>query len=221
MAYQRDISTESRAEPQGALRRLADAAWQNVLLAGIASALLGVLVLAWPGATLLAVAILFGVYLLVSGVFQIAAALGTHTSTSLRVMGFISGALSVLLGLLCFRSALESVLMLALWVGIGWLFRGITLTLAAAHDPSMPARGWLVLAGIVSVLGGVVMITSPFTSLAVLTVLSGCWLLALGIVEIVTAFRIRSRAKQALPGEGPSWAPGPGGVASGPPRRTP
>ncbi|MFG2147301.1 HdeD family acid-resistance protein [Streptomyces sp. NPDC048696] len=199
MAYQRDTSTDPGAEYQGVLRWLADAAWQNVLLAGIASVLLGVLVLAWPGATLLAVAILFGVYLLVSGVFQIAAALGTHTSTSLRVMGFISGALSVLLGLLCFRSALESVLMLALWIGIGWLFRGITLTLAAAGDTYMPARGWLLLAGVVSVLGGVVMIASPFKSLAVLTVLSGCWLLALGITEIITAFRIRSRAKHTLP----------------------
>lgn len=200
MAYQRATSTDPGPELQGVLRQLADTAWQNVLLAGIASVLLGVMVLAWPDATLLAVGILFGVYLLVSGISQISAALGTHTTTALRVMGFISGALSVLLGLLCFRSALESVLLLALWIGIGWLFRGITLTMAAAGDPYMPARGWWVLAGIVSILGGVVMIASPFDSITVLTVLAGCWLLALGIVEIVTAFRIRGRAKQVLPG---------------------
>ncbi|MGH1554451.1 hypothetical protein ACRAWF_28435 [Streptomyces sp. L7] len=32
--------------------------------------------------------------------------------------------------------------MLALWIGIGWLIRGITQTLAAASDQNMPARGW-------------------------------------------------------------------------------
>ncbi|MFF4528412.1 HdeD family acid-resistance protein [Streptomyces sp. NPDC001407] len=200
MAYQRETSTDPRPPLDGALRRLADAAWQNVLLAGIASAVLGVLVLVWPGASLLVAAVLFGVYLVVSGIFQLASALGTHTSTSLRVMAFISGALSILLGLLCFRSALESVLFLALWIGIGWLFRGITLTLAAASDPYMPARGWLLFAGIASTLGGIVLIASPLKSVAVLTILAGCWLLALGIIEIITAFRLRSRTRQILAG---------------------
>ncbi|GGP86424.1 hypothetical protein GCM10010278_76100 [Streptomyces melanogenes] len=139
--------------------------------------------------------VLFGVYLLVSGIFQLSSALGTHASTGLRVMAFISGTLSILLGLLCFRSALESVLLLAVWIGTGWLFRGITLTLAAAGDPYMPARGWLLFAGIASTLGGIVLIASPFKSVAVLTVLAGCWLLALGVTEIVTAFRLRGHAR--------------------------
>ncbi|MEU8893190.1 HdeD family acid-resistance protein [Streptomyces sp. NPDC048442] len=179
---------------EGPLHRLGRGAWQAVLAAGLAALVLGVMVLAWPGATLVAVAALFGVYLLVSGVMQLVAAFGTHVSTALRVMAFISGALSILLGLFCFRGAMQSLLLLALWIGIGWLFRGITQTVAAASDPQMPARGWQVCLGIVSALGGIVLITSPLDSVAVLTVIGGCWLIAVGIVEIVTAFRIRSRA---------------------------
>ncbi|GGL98608.1 membrane protein [Streptomyces fumigatiscleroticus] len=181
---------------EGPLHLLSRAAWQAVLLTGVASLVLGVLVLAWPGASLFAAGVLFGLYLLVSGVLQLAAAFGTHTSAALRVLAFVSGALSILLGLFCFRGPLQSTLLLALWIGIGWLIRGITQVLAAAHDPAVPARGWQIFLGVVTVAAGVVLIDSPFASLAVLTVVGGCWLLVVGAVEIVTALRIRGRARQ-------------------------
>ncbi|MEU2420537.1 HdeD family acid-resistance protein [Streptomyces sp. NPDC007851] len=185
------------AEPpfEGPLHALAKAAWQTVLITGIASLILGILVLVWPGATLLAAGVLFGIYLLISGIFQLVAAFGTHKTTSLRVLAFISGALSILLGLFCFRGPLESILLLALWIGIGWLIRGITQTIAAVHDPAVPARGWLIFLGIVTFIAGIVLIVSPFQSVAVLTLVAGIWLVVVGIVEIVSSFGIRGRAK--------------------------
>ncbi|MFI6642955.1 HdeD family acid-resistance protein [Streptomyces sp. NPDC050504] len=189
-------NTMDRPPPlRGPFQQLARSAWQAVLVSGVLALLLGVVVLAWPGATLLVIGAFFGAYLLVSGIFQIVAAFGTHVSTALRVMAFISGALSILLGLFCFRSATQSLLLLALWIGIGWLFRGITQTIAALADEDMPARGWMVLSGIVGTLAGAVLIVSPFSSIAVLTVFGGCFLVATGVVEIVTGLRIRSRAK--------------------------
>ncbi|MFJ3668076.1 HdeD family acid-resistance protein [Streptomyces sp. NPDC090106] len=179
---------------EGPLHALSQAAWQIVLLTGIASLVLGVLVLIWPGSTLLATGVLFGVYLVVSGVFQLVSAFGTHRTTGLRVLAFISGALSILLGLFCFRGPMQSILLLALWIGIGWLIRGITQTLAAASDPSMPARGWQILLGVVTFVAGIVLIDSPFESVAVLTVVGGIWLVAVGVIEIVTAVRMRGRA---------------------------
>ncbi|MFF7632184.1 HdeD family acid-resistance protein [Kitasatospora sp. NPDC008050] len=180
----------------GPLRQLARAAWQALLLAGLAAAVLGVLVLAWPHATLVVVGVLFGLFLLVSGLVQLAAAFGTHTATALRVMAFISGALSIVLGLFCFRGTLESILLLGLWIGIGWLFRGITQIMAAASDPGTPARGWLILLGAINALAGIVLVSWPIRSVTVLTVVAGCWLLAVGLVEIATALRMRHLAKR-------------------------
>ncbi|MEU6163048.1 HdeD family acid-resistance protein [Streptomyces tanashiensis] len=189
-----------RDVPPGPLGMLAGFAWQALLVAGLVSLVLGVLVLAWPEATLTVVGVLFGLYLLFSGVVQLVAAFGTHATTALRVMAFISGALSILLGLFCFRGATQSILLLALWIGIGWLFRGIMQTVAAASDPAMPARGWQIFLGIVSALAGIVLIVSPLESAAVLTVLGGIWLLVVGATEIITAFMVRSRAKDLPPG---------------------
>ncbi|MFF0221832.1 HdeD family acid-resistance protein [Streptomyces sp. NPDC004629] len=189
-----------RHEPEppfeGPLHALSRAAWQVVLLTGVASLILGVLVLVWPGASLLAAGVLFGIYLLISGVFQLIAAFGTHKATSLRVLAFISGALSILLGLFCFRGPMQSILLLALWIGIGWLIRGITQTLAAASDGAMPARGWQIFLGIVTFVAGIVLIVSPFASIAVLTLVGGIWLVAVGIVEIFTSVRIHGHARQ-------------------------
>ncbi|MEU4100735.1 HdeD family acid-resistance protein [Streptomyces tanashiensis] len=204
-----------RDVPPGPLGMLAGFAWQALLVAGLVSLVLGVLVLAWPEATLTVVGVLFGLYLLFSGVVQLVAAFGTHATTALRVMAFISGALSILLGLFCFRGATQSILLLALWIGIGWLFRGMMQTVAAASDPAMPARGWQIFLGIVSALAGIVLIVSPLESAAVLTVLGGIWLLVVGATEIITAFMVRSRAKDLPPGAG-SWP-----VRRSPTRTTP
>ncbi|MDR6977132.1 uncharacterized membrane protein HdeD (DUF308 family) [Streptomyces sp. 3330] len=181
---------------EGPLHALSRAAWQIVLLTGVASLILGVLVLVWPGASLFAAGILFGLYLVISGIFQLASAFGTHRATSLRVLAFLSGALSLVLGLFCFRGPMQSTLLLALWIGIGWLIRGVTQILAAAHDSTMPARGWQIFLGIVTFVAGIVLIDAPFESVGVLTLVAGVWLVAVGAVEIVTALRIRSRARQ-------------------------
>lgn len=187
---------QDEPEFEGPLFALSKAAWQVVLLTGVASLILGVLVLVWPGASLFAAGILFGIYLLISGIFQLVSAFGTHRATSLRVLAFISGALSIVLGLFCFRGPMQSILLLALWIGIGWLIRGITQTLAAIHDQAMPARGWQIFLGIVTFIAGIVLIDSPFRSVAVLTLVCGIWLVAVGVVEIVTAVRMRGLAKK-------------------------
>ncbi|MGW2209600.1 HdeD family acid-resistance protein [Streptomyces sp. NPDC001781] len=200
MDKDRERAERERHDPEepleGPLHMLSQAAWQVVLLTGIASLILGILVLIWPGATLVAVGVLFGIYLLVSGVFQLVSAFGTHRKTSLRVLAFISGALSILLGLFCFRGPMQSILLLALFIGIGWLIRGITQTMAAISDKQMPARGWHIFLGIVTFIAGIVLIDSPFESIAVLTLVGGWWLIIVGIVEIVTSFRIKGRAKE-------------------------
>ena len=183
----------------GPLQQLARNAWQAVLLIGVAAVLLGIMALAWPHATLAVIGALFGIYLLVSGIMQLVAAFGTHLDASLRVLAFISGAISILLGLFCFRGAFESILLLAVWIGIAWLFRGIAQIAAASSDPAMPARGWQLFAGVVGVLAGVVVLASPFSSIHILTVFAGIWLLVTGVVEIATGLRIRSHARQLPP----------------------
>jgi uncharacterized membrane protein HdeD (DUF308 family) len=60
----------------------------------------------------------------------------------------------------------------------------------------MPARGRQILLGALTFVAGIVLIDSPFESVAVLTLVGGSWLVVVGVVEIITALGIRTRARQ-------------------------
>ena len=104
------------------------------------------------------------------------------------------------MGFFCFRDKLESILLLALWIGISWLFRGFTLLAAALSFDHLPGRGWQAFSGLVIVIGGGVLIGSPLDSIEILTLVAGCWLIAIGVVDVISAFQVRHRLKALTPG---------------------
>ncbi|WP_378729725.1 HdeD family acid-resistance protein [Nocardia brasiliensis] len=176
---------------EGPLQSLARSAWQTVLVTGLLSVVLGVIILIWPGPTLLAAGVLFGIYLVVSGFLQLMAAFGFPSSTGVRVLAFISGVLSIAIGIFCFRDELTSILLLAIWIGIGWLFRGVSVVVMSLSEPTMPGRGWNIFFGVITVIAGVVLIAWPLESVATLAVVVGVWLIVLGIMEVIVAFGVR------------------------------
>jgi len=194
------MTTSEKTVVEGPLHQLARSTWQLLLLTGIVTVALGVVALAWPGATLVVAGVLFGTYLVVSGIGYVLAAFGTHAGAAMRVLTLLGGILSVVLGIFCFRDRLESILLLALWIGIGWLFRGMTLLAAALSFDHLPARGWQALSGVIIVVGGAVLVASPIDSIAILTLVAGCWLIVIGIVDVITAFQVRHRLGAPSPG---------------------
>jgi len=190
-----DMTIGDRPVFEGPLRQLARSAWQLLLFIGVTAVALGVIVLVWPGKTLLVAGVLFGIYLVVSGIGYVFAAFGTHAGAAMRVLMFLTGVVSLVLGFFCFRDKLESILLLALWIGISWVFRGVTLLAAALSFDHLPARGWQALAGAIIIIGGGVLIIYPLDSIAVLTLVAGWWLIVIGIIDVIDALQVRHRAK--------------------------
>jgi uncharacterized membrane protein HdeD (DUF308 family) len=189
------MTTSEKTVFEGPLHQLARNTWQLLLLISITAVALGVIVLAWPGKTLVVAGFLFGIYLVVSGFGYMFSAFGSHAGAAMRVLAFLTGAVSLVLGFFCFRDKLESILLLALWIGIGWVFRGVTLLAAALSFDHLPGRGWQVVSGLIIIVGGGVLIIYPFDSIEVLTLVTGCWLIAIGIVDFIGALQVRSRTK--------------------------
>ncbi|WP_067856539.1 HdeD family acid-resistance protein [Nocardia shimofusensis] len=180
----------------GPVQTLARSAWQAILVTGVISVLVGIVVLVWPGKTLLVAGILFGIYLVVSGALQLVSAFGATKTAGMRVLYFLSGALSIVVGVFCFRDELTSILLLGLWIGIGWLFRGVALMVAVVSEPTLPGRGWQGLFGVLTIIAGVILVIWPVSSIATLTLVAGIWLIVLGVTEIVTAIGVRRDAKR-------------------------
>src|SRR6202012_5034900 len=181
--------------------------WKSTLLSGILSLTLGILVYVLPEHSIVIAAALFGIYLLVTGAAQVFFAFSLHVSAGGRVLLFISGAASLVLAVLCFRHFGEgyAILLLAIWIGVSFIFRGVATSISAISEPRVPGRGWQIFGGVISLIAGVVMIGSRFESLAILILVVGIWLIVIGIFEIVSSFGIRSASKrvhQALTPQG-------------------
>jgi uncharacterized membrane protein HdeD (DUF308 family) len=181
--------------------------WKSALISGLLAVALGAAVLAWPAKTLLLAAIIFGAYLLITGISQVIFAFSLHVSAGGRVLLFISGAASLVLAILCFRSLANSILLLAIWIGIGFIFRGVATAVSAISDPTLPGRGWQIFVGVVSLLAGIVMLAEPFTSIATLAWVVGIWLVVIGVFEVVSAFGIRSASRKIGEALAPPPAP--------------
>jgi uncharacterized membrane protein HdeD (DUF308 family) len=179
--------------------RLLPNLWKSTLVSGIMALTLGVLVLLLPGDSIVIAAILFGIYLLITGIAQVIVAFSLHVSAGGRVLLFISGAASLVLAILCFRHFGEgyAILLLAIWIGVGFIFRGVATSISAISDPTLPGRGWQIFLGAIAILAGIVMLGSPLESLAILTQIVGIWLIVIGVFEIVSSLGIRSASKRA------------------------
>ncbi|OBA74719.1 hypothetical protein A5641_27290 [Mycobacterium sp. 1554424.7] len=172
--------------------------WKSALVSGIVSLIVGAVILAWPGISILVAAVAFGIYLLITGAAQVVFAFSLHVSAGSRILLFISGAASLILAVLAFRHFGQgyAVLLLAIWIGIGFIFRGVATTVSAISDPVLPGRGWSIFIGVISLLAGIVVLASPFDSIVTLAIVVGVWFVVIGVFEIVSSFGIRKASKE-------------------------
>jgi uncharacterized membrane protein HdeD (DUF308 family) len=172
--------------------------WKSVLGLGLVTLALGVVVLVWPGKSVLVAAALFGVYLLASGIAQAIAAFTVHVPGISGVLLFVSGVLSVGLGVFAFHDFNNgaAVWVLATWIGLGFLFQGVAETVLAINHKELPERGWHIFMGVLSVLAGMVVIALPISSIVILAIVAGAWLVVLGTTQIVWAVKARKAGAQ-------------------------
>jgi uncharacterized membrane protein HdeD (DUF308 family) len=181
-------------ETPSVIRRL----WKSVLSLGVLTVILGAAVLVWPGQSIVAAGILFVVYLLASGIAQVIAAFTVNSPAASRVVLFISGALSIGLGVFALRDYNDGapVWLLALWIGVGFVFQGVSETALAVSFKELPERGWYIFLGVLTVVAGAVMFVWPISSIVVLSIIAGVWLVVIGTTEMVWALNVRSEGKK-------------------------
>ncbi len=169
--------------------------WWLMLFGGIISIIIGIVAVAWPQATVFVIAVLFAIYLIISGIFEFVRGFATGLTGGMRALLFITGVLSVIIGLLMFRSAFQAVEVLGILVGIAFLFRAFGTFFLAADDKN--GRGWNIFFGIILLIAGIVLLAWPVTSIVTLAWVIGIWLIVIGIFEIIGSFMLKSAAKKA------------------------
>jgi uncharacterized membrane protein HdeD (DUF308 family) len=173
--------------------------WGWVLFFGLVTALMGLVAILWPGKTLVVVAVVFGIQLVINGIFRLVATLAIPgESGGARVLIALLGILSIIVGLWAIRNVLITLVSLTLFLGVYWIVHGLIEMFEAISRSDLPARGMHILAGLVGTIAGIIVLMMPGTSITALTWVLGFWLLVYGIFEIVVAFQLRgARASSA------------------------
>jgi uncharacterized membrane protein HdeD (DUF308 family) len=172
--------------------------WQAVLIAAVVLLALGLVLLVWPGETVVVAAILIGVALLITGLLRLVQGItATEESGAMRVAYVIIGILAILAGLYCLRHIAVTVLLLAFIVGLFWAVHGVVEIVVAITAPPGSGRGVVAVVGVLSLAAGLVIMFWPAISLTILIAVLGIWLLCYGALLAFLAFQLRTVARAA------------------------
>jgi uncharacterized membrane protein HdeD (DUF308 family) len=170
--------------------------WTWLMASAVATLVPGVLVLVWPEGTLHVLAVLIGLYLLVTGGLRFVTVFGREGQE--RFAGLLVAVLYVVAGVLCLRDPLQTITVLSLIVGIVWLVSGILTLYTALATADLPHRGVVLGFAVLGIVAGIVVLALPAESARALTRLLGLWLVLLGLGEAALALAWRAALRRAL-----------------------
>ena len=188
--------TEAQAEA-GAMAALGRN-WWLLLFFGVISIIVGIFCVMQPVEAIETLAWLFAVWLIVTGIFEVVRSFSSGLGGGMRALLIITGALSLILGFVALRSFWDDDVILAGWIlaifiGISFLFRRFSILFMGIEGTGQPGRGWNIFAGIVIIIGGMIILTAPASIIALAWVV-GIWLIVMGIFEIISSFMVRKAA---------------------------
>jgi len=164
----------------------------QIIAVAIIGILLGLVGLLFPGPTLYTVAILFGSFLVATGIFRITAAIiADELSAPMRWVSALLGLVAVITGILVLSNPFDSLIALAFIIGIGWIADGLVDFISGLRGAVRP-KWFGYVSGVVSIAAGVAMFVLPAAGLDALVTIGSILLL---IVCVTTLLMIPRKAK--------------------------
>jgi len=185
---------------------LLTAAWKLLLLRGVIGIVLGILLVAWPQATIVVLMVLIGIWALIDGIGLAAQVFAKGAPTGQRVLFGVMALVALGVALFAIFSPDKAASVLTWVIGIWLLVRG-AFELVGAFSSTISAPRWLlVLSALLDLVLGWVFVTHPGKAAVGVAVIIGILAIAWGVVFIVLALAARSAVKD-LPDDTTSLPP--------------
>ena len=171
----------------------------SLITRGILAVIIGIIALAWPSVTVLALVILFAIYAFIAAGLQAARAFGSRTACP--VLGhLLLGLVDLAAGIIALAWPGPTALVLVLIVGVWAVIAGL-VEFSAAFASGEPAgtRVMFILGGLVSAAFGVVLCARPGIGAVTLALLFGLFNLIFGIWMLVQGIELRHADKTLNP----------------------
>jgi uncharacterized membrane protein HdeD (DUF308 family) len=173
--------------------------WRKVsLVSGLASLVLGLILLFWPGKTLMVIAALVGVWLVVSGISRIADAVtGRTAGTTSRGFSALAGVIYIAAGILVLANLEASLRFLAVLFGVILVASGLSEIIAGiTRVRGAGVTTLAILTGLVNIAVGVLVLFWPDITLVALAWIAALWLILLGILQLYFAYQAGKAANK-------------------------
>lgn len=176
--------------------------WWVLAVRGAFAILFGIVAWVWPGITVWALVLLFGVYAFVDGVFALAAAFRGARGQP-RGLLVVSGIAGILLGIVAMVWPGVTAFVLLMLIA-AWAVATGVLEIVAAIALRKELRGeWAyALTGAISIGFGILLFVWPASGAVAIVWLIGLFSIIFGAVMIGAAFRLRKLGKEAQAGRG-------------------
>jgi uncharacterized membrane protein HdeD (DUF308 family) len=165
--------------------------WKMLMVRGGLAIIFGILAMAWPIETAIALAILFGVWALVDGIGSFAQAFEKGTPTSARILLLVMGVVALIVAFFAIFSPAVAAVTLTWILGIWLIVRG-AFEVFAAFSATRDAPRWLLLVtAAVDVILGVLFVANPGSSVVAIAWVLGLVAIVWGIAFVATGFIVR------------------------------
>jgi uncharacterized membrane protein HdeD (DUF308 family) len=173
--------------------------WWMTVLRGLFWILFGVVILARPGISLLSLTLALGIVIFADGILNVMNAFAGRKVHEDWWVLLLIGLTGIGIGALTFYSPQTTALALVFYVAIWAIATGL-LQIAAAIRLRRQLAGevWWILAGIASVIFGVLLIVQPAAGALTLLWLFAVYAIAFGVLLVLLAFRVRGGIKRLV-----------------------
>lgn len=162
------------------------------IVSGLVGIILGLILLAWPGQTLVTVIWLFGLFAIIYGFVELGAGIFAHIESGRRSWVIAGGIVSIILGALVVGWP-EITGLLVIWlIAARALIVGVVELIAGFSGKKM---GVMILVGLLNIVFGFILFAIPGASAVAFAWLIGLYLLLVGIAKVFSSFSSSERPK--------------------------
>jgi uncharacterized membrane protein HdeD (DUF308 family) len=192
------VGNDPRGVHPGVLLHALARNWWLLLLRGICAIVFGVLAFVWPGATLIALVLLYGAFAVADGILALSAAISGDTPTP-RWWLAVVGVLGIAAGLVAFLWPGLTAAVLQILIAAWAITTGIMEIVGAiVLRKEIEDEWYLIAAGVLWVIFGLVLVLKPAVGVLALLYTIGVFAVLYGALLISFALRLRSHVHAAV-----------------------
>lgn len=189
------MSTVTIIEKTGLPRDWLELSWKMLVLRGAIGAAFGLMLLVWPGKSLVVLAILWGIWALLDGLGTGLHVFAKGIPPGARFLAALLGLVSVIAAIVAITTPTFAVTAITWVLGLWLIARGIAELLAAFSITEAKGKFLLVISGGIDIAIGVLFMANPGRSALAMAFLLGLLALIWGLVLVAAGLALRSQVK--------------------------